>query len=228
MKILQCKLLRDHSSPYISYFIIILKQTIMKKTNILTFAQSMTTTFHRKYSNTQKGLLLLLTFFFYSCLAKGQISKKYWLVSGDLNISSLKNSSLASIPFKQTDVQLSTNLGYFIKNKLAVGLKPSLIYGSNTFGNSNTSFNIGPFVRYYLLKEDNVFNILTEVGYSRGSITGGQKLNTFSFYTGPVIFLNNSVGLEFKLGYSTTVIKGFQGGNNKFQFGIGFQYHLIK
>jgi hypothetical protein len=164
--------------------------------------------------------------------AYNQITKGDWLVGGSASFSSLKSSSTATVQFKQTDIQISPLVGFFLKEKFAVGLRPSLIYGSNTIANSNTIIGIGPIIRYYFLNPQHIFNLFAEGSYSYGSISGkGQissKSNTFSIFGGPVVYFNSSVGLEFTLAYSTTKVVGFAGTNNEIRFGIGFQFHLEK
>lgn len=120
-----------------------------------------------------------------------------------------------------------------MRDNFVVGFKPSYTYGSNSIANTNSIIKIGPFVRYYFLKSENILNLFAEGSYGYGSITGkgqnqGQKLNTFSFSGGPVLYFNSSVGLEFTIEYSRTKIIGFSGNNNEIKFGIGFQFHLEK
>ena len=183
-----------------------------------------------------KTILLCLTAFTFYNHANCQITKGNWLVGGNGTFSRVQNSSTASAQFKQTDFEIRPLLGYFLKDKLAIGLAPSLAYGSNIINNSNnssTSFSIGPFIRYYFLDTENMLNLFAQTGYDYYAITGkaqgkGQHLNTFSLSGGPVIYFNTSVGLEFIIAYSTAKVVGFSGNNNKVQFGIGFQIHLEK
>ena len=160
--------------------------------------------------------------------ANSQITKNNWMLSGNASFSTQTNSSAVSLQFKQTDILISTGVGYFVIDKFAVGVRPSFSYGSNTVGNSSTVFGIGPFLRYYFLKNESIVNIISDLNYTYGAISGGQKTNTYSLYTGPVVYFNTSAGMEFLAGYSTTKIVGFDGRNNKFQFAIGFQFHLAK
>lgn len=175
----------------------------------------------------KKMIILVLTVLMFT-ESYSQITKGNWLLSGSASISSLKSSSAASIQFKQTDIQISAGVGHFFFDKFAAGIRPSLSYGSNTIANSSTVFSVGPFVRYYFLKPENIINVVSDASYSYGRISGGQKLNSFSLFAGPVLYFNESVGLEFLIGYSTTKIIGFNGSNNKMQFSIGFQFHLEK
>ena len=157
-----------------------------------------------------------------------QITKGNWLLSGSASFSRLQSSSQASVQYKQTDFQISSSVGYFLMDKFAVGLKPSLLYGSNNVGNSSKVITIGPFARYYFLKPENIFNLFSEGAYGYGIFGGGQKSNTFSVAAGPVLYFNSSVGLEFTIGYSTTKFVGFSGSNNLMLVGIGLQFHLEK
>lgn len=179
-----------------------------------------------------KGILIsIITLFFLG--AKAQITKKNWLVGGKATFSSLKSSSTAYVQFKQTNVQISPLVGYFVIDKLAFGLKPSFTYGSNNIANTSTVISVGPLARYYWLDPEKIFNLFTEIDYAYGSNTGkgqgkGQHLNIFSFSAGPVIYFNNSVGLEFSIGYATTKVVDFIGRNNEIKIGLGFQIHLEK
>ena len=180
----------------------------------------------------QKKLFMMLCCILVFNNLKSQITKGYWLLSGNGSISSLKSSSDASLQFKQTDIQISAGIGYFPLDKFAIGVRPSFTYGNNNINSGSAKiWGVGPFVRYYFLEKEKVFNLLAETSYSYQSIIGqgsGQQSNTFAFSAGPVVYFNSNVGLEFTLGYSTTKIVGFDGSNNKLQFGIGFQFHLEK
>ena len=63
-------------------------------------------------------------------------------------------AGFASSKFKDADnstttVIIAPNLGYFIADDLALGLGVGFV--STSFnGNSNSSFNLGPFARYYV------------------------------------------------------------------------------
>jgi hypothetical protein len=177
----------------------------------------------------------LIVFIMFSSATYSQITKGNWLVGGNANFSYIKASSTAAVRYKQTNFQISPSVGHFVKDKFAVGLRPSVIYGSNNVGNSNTNtiVSIGPFMRYYFLPAETNFNLFTEGNYAYGSIYGkgqtiSQRLNTFSISGGPVLYFNSSVGLEFTIGYSSTKVVNFTGRNNELRFGLGFQIHLEK
>ena len=207
MKILQCKLLRDHSPLIITYLIKILKQTIMKKTNILT-----------------------LVFILLCNISFCQLEKKTWLVGGNGNFTN-KNYSDNS---KTNSITINGNIGYFLNDKFVVGLKPGFTHQSAKNVNSRVFSNlyqIGPFVRYYFLKKDAKLNLFSDISYQFGVVNSNNgfngSINKFISNAGFVLFFNTDVALEFTLGYSTitnnTVFK-----TNDIQAGVGFQFHLTK
>lgn len=180
-----------------------------------------------------KTCFIFFTAVLFSLNLIGQITKNNWLLSGNASFSSQKNSSAASLQYKQSDFQIAPTIGYFVIDKFALGLRPSFIYGKNNLianGKVQTIFSIGPFARYYLLKTESPFNLLFEGGYSYASLNQASesKQHTFFIGTGSVLYFNSSVGLEFILGYSTTKVVSFNGANNAIRFGIGFQIHLEK
>jgi hypothetical protein len=175
-----------------------------------------------------RKLVILIAIIFSFSKSDGQITKGNWMLSGNASISTQKNSSTASLQYSQTDILFSSGVGYFVYDKFSVGIRPSLIYGSNSISNSNTVFGVGPFLRYYFLKPENIINIFSETSYSYGMISGSSKSNTYSIFAGPVLYFNPNVGLEFSFGYMSTKVVEFSGTNNRFQLGIGFQFHLEK
>lgn len=177
-----------------------------------------------------------------SLTADCQITKGNWLVGGTgkfYSYTSQYSSATYSNEAKYTQIDLSPNIGYFVTDKLAFGVRPSFssIKGEVTTsggGSTNTQrYWIGPFARYYFLQPDKQVNILTDISYQYGFFGGipNGKLNQFSAMAGPVVYFNSSVGIEFLLGYSSSLedVEGFQKEKRKgFQIGIGFQIHLEK
>jgi hypothetical protein len=180
-----------------------------------------------------KKIFPTLFFLFITFISNGQITKNNWLLSGNANFSTQKNSSMASLQYKQTDFQISPMIGYFFIDKFAVGFRPSFTYGKNNLvanAKPQTIFSVGPFARYYFLQIDKPFNLFAEGAYAYASLTQGSesKQHAFSISAGPVLYFNTAVGLEFIIGYTTTKIVDFDGSNNAIKFGIGFQFHLEK
>lgn len=186
-------------------------------------------------------MLIILTIFLIKA-ANGQITKGNWLLGGTGNFytyTATYTSPDYSNEASYTQINLSPNIGYFVADKLAFGVRPtfSSIKGEVTTpggGRTNTQrYWIGPFARYYFMKPDKQVNILTDISYQYGFYGGGPegKLSTFSAMVGPVVYFNSSVGMEFLLGYSSSLedVESFQKETKKgFQIGIGFQIHLEK
>lgn len=176
----------------------------------------------------KKHILTLVLFFIYSnsfC----QLEKKTWLIGGSGNFRSSKDLS----NLKTKRAELNCNIGYFIIDKLTIGLLPSYTHQSvkSSFQNNKSNFYaFGPFVRYYFLKNDSRLNVFSSIGYQFGKTTnsiGDAKINFFSSNVGCALFFNNIVALEFILGYSSINNKD-AGKQNALVAILGFQFHLTK
>ena len=175
------------------------------------------------------------TLFFFLVLAttltlNAQITKGNWMVGGDASFNSATvHDSDGNETGKSNGVRIYPNIGHFVADKFAVGLIPSFSYGKTKNGPSNISFGIGPFARYYFLKKDNRINILADANYIYYySETDGafpRHNSSFTAKSGVVLFFNNSVALEFTLGYN---IDNFSTVTNRINLGFGFQIHLEK
>jgi hypothetical protein len=173
--------------------------------------------------------LFLLSSLFLTHVIHAQITKSYWLVGGSGSFSSTGNNRVGGN--KESRVQVAGDIGYFVVDKLALGLKPGFFRLKNRgdFGviKVNT-YNIGPFVRYYFLSPEKALNLFTELGYDFGKNTSNnlesRSFNEFLGTAGVAAFFNSSVALEFTLGYSSF---GYNtsGRTNSVLAGIGFHYH---
>lgn len=184
----------------------------------------------------------------------GQLTEGNWLVGGFGQFSAYSSTYENISPAREQttkafNISASPNIGYFIKDKFAVGLRPSLIWERGKAGDAvapdgtvlgsggkigQTRFVVGPFGRYYLLETDKPYNILIEAVYQYG-IGSTKPLNErqsiFSAGIGPAIYFNSSVGLEFLLGYNNTVLNSegyYRSSKNSVQLNIGLQIHLEK
>ena len=180
----------------------------------------------------------------------GQITKHNWLVGGTGFFNSTTYNNDAGVPGRKiSTIQLTPDIGYFIADKFAAGLKLGFSSSRNTISGQNsltknTTYSFGPFVRYYFLPTDKQLNLLIDGSYQYGiergggaSAPSGQPLNfsitqyeknTFSISAGPVVYFNSSVGLEFLIGYTTSKYVKYNGNNNTILVGIGLQVHLEK
>lgn len=179
-------------------------------------------------------LLFFITSIFYNN-AYSQLTKEYWLIGGGASYSSLKNKREGIPNSNQIQIQLSGNVGYFFLDKFVGGLKP--VFESDKVVNGSTSvlyniYELGPFLRYYFLPADSHVNILSEVFYQYGinTSTGNPTLhsNNISGLIGCEAFFNQSVGIEFTIGYSSLKYTKSTGSVNTIIAGIGFQFHLEK
>ncbi len=171
---------------------------------------------------------LFIATLLFTLITNAQITQENWLVGGDASF--ISSSVTTENGFKQsgTGVRIAPNIGYFIKDKFAVGLKTSFGYSKSDAG-SGIGFGGGPFVRYYLLKPEKIVNILMEADYRFGTskLQGNNDSTNSSSYNlkaGPVIYFNSSVGLELTLNYFSTKLDKTV--FNDFSFAIGFQIHL--
>lgn len=211
MKNLQHQIIREHSPP-----LFLLKQL------------------HSLINIQMKKVIILATLVLgFSLSSLSQLTKGNWLIGGDVKFASTKLNSELGQKNTYYNCEIAPNVGYFLINKLAVGLKTNITLSGGkatgtTIYSTNTDYNFGPFVRYYFLQAESQYNILAEGVYQYGFVEGGTSKNTFTFAAGPVIYFNTSAGLEFLVGYSSYKYSGFVGRNNTIQIGLGLQFYLEK
>lgn len=150
-----------------------------------------------------KTSLQILTILFFSFSLKAQITKGIWLLGGSGSFYSYNetyNSPTYSNTAKYTNIDISASTGYFIFDKLAIGLRPtfSSFKGKVTSPGGGTTnsykIGIGPFVRYYFLNADKPFNVLADMSYQLGLnqrlgvLHSKGKNNIFSIMGGTEVF----------------------------------------
>jgi hypothetical protein len=194
--------------------------------------------------------IFLLFILLYACLSGfSQLDKGIWLAGGSGSFYSYKETTddaTRNQVFKYTDIQLSANIGYFILDKLALGISPSFSFnhgkeiGRAVYIVAPTILAIGPFVRYYFLNTEKEFNLLADTRFTIGTIRApspsyyhkGNQYK-FSIMAGPELFLNSSIGLELLIGYYSMKEKIYTDTrhsttNSGFKATIGIQLHLEK
>ena len=183
-------------------------------------------------------IFYLLTGIFYQ-YTYAQLTKSNWMVGGNGNFSTASFTQLGD-ETKTTNLSISPAIGYFFADRFSAGIRVFVSNYHTTDANPTTgtsgvgndfSLSLGPFARYYLLDHvDRNVNVFVEANYGYGYSTDidriKQYLNRFSLNAGPVLYLNNSVGLEFSLGYYQSHQYGIQ--TTGLQAGLGFQIHLEK
>jgi len=169
------------------------------------------------------SILLLLI----SSIAFAQVEKGKWFVAGysslGLDIGSEKyeypNSGWKSTSvseYKYTEFDFNPYVGYFVIDKLPVGLFIDYEYmkevdkeDDDTWKTSD--FTIGPFVRYYIADVKGFFPYVEgRVGfgsyketdeYSGNKDEWKSKIFTYKLGAGATYFLTDHVGLDLFLGY---------------------------
>lgn len=176
--------------------------------------------------------LFLITF----SNANAQITKGNWIVGGSLSYIRIYDTSPNSVSDIQSILNIKPIVGYFLKDKFALGLRSEFIrYNGSIIGSnrsSSYSLDFGPFLRYYFFPVNNRVNLFSETAYllslSKSDASKWASNNGFLINLGPVFYLNSIVGLEFTLGYSSQFWKNNNGSLNNIRTGIGLQIHLEK
>jgi hypothetical protein len=159
-----------------------------------------------------------------------QITKGFWMFGGNGSFEHSK-TTYPQGQIKVTNIRVSPNAGYFLVDKFAAGLRVDVLHtkgGSITPPFSKyTTLQVGPYLRYYFLKADKRFNLVSEAGVSYfTNKASDSQVNSFEFNSlaGAVVFLNSSVGLEMLASYKAGKAESIP--YNNFGFLIGLQIHL--
>jgi hypothetical protein len=161
----------------------------------------------------------------------GQFNKGRWLAGGNVSLSasSYKGNYIIGpggtsqeLKTTSTNFSLGPQAGFFVANFLAVGTTISVNGGRTNWDafdpatgelapavSKNSSFNLGPFVRYYL-PQSIFFHAGVNFGWGKSSTKGGSLTNEGTssefHYRGAVgyaYFLNDYVALEPMIGYQS-------------------------
>jgi hypothetical protein len=152
------------------------------------------------------GITLVL-----SCSSNAQIEQGYWLAGGALSFS--KQGTEPSDE-TVTSLSLSPKIGYFIFDNFCAGINLKWNSQTNKFSSSSTLskshyqiFEVGPFARYYFLKNGGHVNVFIDGSalFGNRKQSQGSSIKTFEyvFTAGPEIFFTNSAGLEISVGYQS-------------------------
>ncbi len=194
---------------------------------------------------SMKKYLFFISAVFISSIANAQLSRKTWLIGGAGSFYSYNEEYSApgvDVTGDYTGIDISASAGYFFMDKLSGGLRPyfSSFKGESSGGgiSNDLKIAIGPFVRYYFLKADKQFNLLTDISYLVGtnqSNAGARpkgKFNTFMATAGVELFFNSAVGLEILIGYRNQIASfedspsAYRSDRKGVYISIGFQFHL--
>jgi hypothetical protein len=158
--------------------------------------------------------------------ASSQTNKNDWMVGGNFRLNTSSGN---------TQIAFSPNASVFITDNFAVGGGIGIDY-TKTGATKNTSFGIGPMVRYYFTTVDQAVRPIVQGNLNfisqrqkvissniSSSITG---LNYF-IGGGAAMFISKNVSIDALAGYDHTKFKNFSGSGG-FALTIGFQVYLLK
>lgn len=201
-----------------------------------------------------KTILTLIAAFVCTSLS-AQISKGQWLVGGSLSGMSQKGGENN---FKEKTIQTPINVGYFLGNGMALGIRGSFQYKETSYNirqnyyysnyqsgystyevkSKTQQYSAGPFLRAYLMPNTQKLNVYIEPHFAYGHYEGSSNLlgsgvftenfQSYNLSLAPVIFLTPSSSLEFILSYNYTNFAKSETNSTLFLFGVGFQVFLGK
>jgi hypothetical protein len=170
----------------------------------------------------KKNVVSVLVFLMIAGAASAQTESGNWLIGGNLNLNTAKNS---------TQVGINPTVGYFFANNFAAGGTINFSH-SRAGDNRSTTFGIGPFARYYF--GSSMVRPLIHANVDFNSTKFKTPLDTHSengtdFFVGAGLadFINRNVALEALAGYYHAAISG-QEGSGGFNLRIGFQVYLSR
>lgn len=155
--------------------------------------------------------------------AFAQVEKGNWLFGGsstlEFNTSNekIKTGGTTTDGYKYTDFDIRPQVGYFVIDKLAVGLLLDIDIDKEKYTDPDseynwTSFLVGPFVRYYILDLEGLMPF-AEASMAFGS--GNSKTNymgseseekygmfAYGFGAGATYFVTENVGVDLFIGYA--------------------------
>jgi hypothetical protein len=154
---------------------------------------------------------LLITMGMAHAITAQTIDQGTWMIGGSAGFSSTKVKNIPA----STNLDLSPKFGLFIIDDLAVGLGISY-KSTSSDGSSNSTFGLGPFVRYYLT--DPIFvQAGVDLGLEEDSAT------SFSLSLGYSWFVDNTVAIEPALFFSSVNYDGESSDATIFGLSIGIQ-----
>src|SRR5688572_29330687 len=105
-----------------------------------------------------KTILLISLFLAVSSTAFTQINKGQFLLGGKISLESINVENSRYDTYQLTNFYISPDIGYFIINKMAGGLRfdfDSYNYKTENIKTHSNSTTISPFIRYYFLPSTN-------------------------------------------------------------------------
>jgi hypothetical protein len=154
---------------------------------------------------------LLFTFGMTFALTAQTVDQGTWMIGGSASFSSTKVKNVPA----STILDLSPKFGLFIIDDLAVGLGISF-KSTSADTSSNSTFGLGPFVRYYLTDP-----IFVQAGVDLG--LEDNSATSFNLSLGYSWFVDNTVAIEPALFFSSVNYDGESSDATIFGLSIGIQ-----
>ena len=172
-----------------------------------------------------KKIILVFAAITGTLMVNAQTEKADWMVGGNFALNTSDNN---------TQIAFTPNAGYFVVNNLAVGGNFSLSY-QKSGNNKYTTFQGGPFARYYFTTETQTvrpivhgsFNYISTKNKINNNISSTNTGTNYFIGGGAAAFISNNVSIDALLGYDHTKYKNFDGSGG-FAFNIGFQVYINK
>lgn len=175
----------------------------------------------------KKHNIFILLLLFSSSVLFAQVEKGKWLLAGNTNLGLdigkekwESSDGGPAIEYKYTEFNFSPQAGYFVIDKLAVGLFMDFQYYKDVAVDDNndtyksSSFVIGPFAKYYIMEFNNLWPYVgAGIGFGSGKYAYYEedptkyKMSTVRLGGGATYFLNDNVGFDLFLGYNKDVDK---------------------
>jgi hypothetical protein len=194
----------------------------------------------------RSALLLLCSVSSY--LAFAQIQKGSVLLGGGVSYTSTTDEFDGSRSSKLSSFKLDPNVGFFILDQLAGGVRinASLLKQITTSSTRKSrDIMIGPFLRCYVLEKSNKLNFFADASYHLGkaryysesdglfpgspsqpqSIINYAKMKGYSVAAGPAYFINKFTSIELSFSYDVKDTDLF-GRTKQMMIGLGIQTFL--
>lgn len=172
-----------------------------------------------------KKIILVFAAITGTLMVNAQTEKADWMVGGNFALNTSDNN---------TQIAFTPNAGYFVVNNLAVGGNFSLSY-QKSGNNKYTTFQVGPFARYYFTTETQAvrpivhasFNYISTKNKINNTVSSTNTGSNYFIGGGAAAFISNNVSIDALLGYDHTKYKNFNGSGG-FALNIGFQVYINK
>ncbi|MBP8239774.1 MAG: hypothetical protein KAX50_07425 [Saprospiraceae bacterium] len=168
----------------------------------------------------KKSILLSALFGVFFLSLSGQPAQGTWMLGGDARFQSNIGGGISTLT-------LSPRAGYFVTDRLALGMGSGLFAGRTDFVNYS-GVSVSPFARYYFPLKKTKLSLLLETGGSFDAFRfNGETSNTWRIQAGGGInyFLTPEFALEAMLG-AGRVFPKIGEDFTETDFRIGFQVFL--